>query len=444
MFKEKYLIFRGPEGGNDNLPKTTTKQPKIAAEKVKTTLDTHAAHLAQADEMGDLLTVETNAVIDEVERESELITKQAEDYLTAKILPEIKKIYPDVPLPPAYLRHNDLVEKGIMPLLKKGYEIGKPYVFYITKDKFVMVNRDKSMKEVKFELKDYNDNLNLPRGLKAKPVLKTKPQESAEKYFYEQILPIIENFKPDFNLDNVGKNYFINEELIPVLAEGYKAHDPYTVVDTETGFQLENSKDTQEFNLDNYDDQLEPMVKQKIVKPADLAKTKETFSAADIANALNAIETMSTELPPELKSLYASIDKENEEKQRIKNEKFAEQVDMLQSDAPMDNDAIVHQMREITEKAPQLKGVSDQIIKFYSEANGAVANGENPNDAVDHLKESALRSELRSLKYVAKISNDDETVAAAELYDDFLGKMRGNLDLKDDDDVMQEINNASN
>ncbi len=405
MFKEKHLIFRGLENGNG--PKTAVEKPKAIISNPNKELADNAA------DMGDLLTTETDAIIAEVERESEIknekITKQSEKYFAEEILPELRKKYPN--LSDIYLTNSDLVKKDILAVLKKGYEMGKPYKFYINKEGWIgLVNPAKGVSEVRFEFNRYDQKLNYPKA-------KTLEQ----KYFDEQILPIIKDFKPDYKLMTTANNFLINEHILPVLAEGYKLNDPYKVVGTEAGFKLVNSRDTQDFDLDGYDDDLEPIVstKQK-VEPKEVAEDHgEDGPEEELHERLR--EIAKTKFKEESDAL-ASIMKDL----NYKHEEGSHAVDLLALKEPTPDEVskMHQQMDNIIAKSPVLKELGDSgkaLIALLEEQKKAIQTGEAVEEAQSRLDDWRKTPESEILNkyeddedFIASLDEEDQ--AALKLY----------------------------
>ena len=413
MFKEKYLIFRGLDSGHNDGPKVPRK-PKSSVESTKPALAN------QATDMGDILTTETDALIDEVERESELknekINKQTEQYLTEQVIPELKKYFPD--LSGIYLKNSDLVNKSLLPLIKKGYDSGNPYKFYVTKDRLTLVNANMNIPEESFSFKAYDERLNLPG---------TRPLEW--KFFDSNILPIIKDFKPDFNLNKarIEKNFLISEQIIPVLAEGNKLNDPYKIISTETGFQLVNSKDTQPFNLDPYDEDLEPIVRQKIEHKDTEKKTEEPLK--DLSDGLTVGEIIQKEFKPEVDLLSDMQQNVN----YIVNEDTSIDLKNIQKPTSEQLSSIYQSMNNLTKKRPAIKKMADNsktMIDFLQNLKVPKFETEEARDAyleqINAMPEMKDSIRFMSDEYLSSLANDEDR-AAATLYRRYISLLTSSL-----------------
>ncbi len=240
MFKEKYLIFKGLENNRNDFPKQN-------AEKTKSKLDDYSGEVAK-----DLLTVKTEEIINEVEKESETIEKTENDL--RKLVYDLGRKFGNISYD--FIRRSDLVEKEILPFLKKGYELGSPYSVYVTDDMVILLNKNKKVTEERFLFVNYNSKLDFHESAAI-------AAKNGREYFNGYIFPVIKDYKPDFKDEKIHNNALI-QQILHLLIRGYKFKDPYTIVATESGFQLSNFKDTQNFDLDLYNDDLELKPNRKV------------------------------------------------------------------------------------------------------------------------------------------------------------------------------------
>ncbi|MEK7673217.1 MAG: hypothetical protein AAB373_05015, partial [Patescibacteria group bacterium] len=314
-----------------------------------------------------------------------------------KILPDLKKLYPK--LSKIYLRESDFAKFELLPFLRNGFQIGKPYNFYITKDRLTLVNADKNIPEERFSFKAYDDRLNLPG---------TRSLEW--KFFNANVLPIIKDFKPYFKNDMVEKNELINQEIIPSLVLGYSIDDPYKIIQTQKGFRLENSKDFQDFNLDDYDD--------KLVLPDTQKKETSTPLSSQPEEELTDFEIN--------EQIY-------KEKDRIKKEKFDDEARPLENEETiMDIDFISNQMNSLAEKTPELKAINDELVTLFNEINSQMAKGHPHLEAkliavrdLENKGSDPITSFKRYFELAKKVryGQNIEAQVAFDLHSDYFMKM---------------------